>query len=221
MRRMTELSEPALVWIGKAMLDGRIAVPPGAVAAVVFASSPALADDVRDEEIVNGLYEGRIATIYVPLFTQEEQQFDARTSQLRFDSDFLGQRFIEIAQWTARSRRTNSVPIGYMGSSGAAAGAIVAAAQRPDLVSAVVSIDGRTDLAIDSLRSVKAPTLLIVKDMPVLRMNREALTRIRGERRLEIVHGVDCQAIDCVAQKAIHWMEDKLALVAAEEFGMV
>ncbi len=221
MRAISELSEPALVWIGKVMLDGRVAIPQGAVAAVVFASVPSLQDQTRDAEIVSGLYDAKIATVYVPLLTDEEQQFDERTTHLRLDADFLAQRFLEVAQWTSRNRATSSMPLGYIATSGAAAGAIVAAAARPDLVSAIVSIDGRTDLAVESLRSIKVPTLLVVKDMPVLRMNREALSRLRGDRRLEIVHGVDCHAVDCVAQKAVHWMEDKLALVFADAFGMV
>lgn len=221
MRPMTELSEPALVWLGKAMLEGRVAIPPRAAAAVIFASMPSLTDPIRDEMIVSGLYDLKIATVYVPLLTDDEQQFDARTTHFRFDADFLAQRFIDVAQWTTRNRATASLPLGYIGTSGAAAGAIVAAAMRPDLVTAVVSIDGRTDLAVESFRSLRAPTLLIVKDMPVLRMNREALTRLKADRRLEIVHGVDCDAIECVAQKAIHWMEDKLAMVPADAYGMV
>ncbi|HEX2835727.1 MAG TPA: alpha/beta hydrolase [Thermoanaerobaculia bacterium] len=221
MRPLTELSEPALVWLGNVMLEGRVAVPRRAVAAVVFASAPSLPDALRDEEIVSGLFDAKIATVYVPLLTDEEQQFDARTANFRFDVDFLAQRFIEIAQWTTRNRSTASMPVGYIASSGAAAAAIVAAATRPDLVSAVAAIDGRTDLAVESLRDLKAPTLLVVKDMPVLRMNREALTRIRAERRLEIVHGIDGHAVDCVAHKAVHWMEDRLATVAADAYGIV
>ena len=215
MRGFAELSEPALIWTGKVMLEGRVAIPQEAVAAAVFASAPALADEVRDAEIVAGLFDRRIATVYVPLLTEDEVQFDSRTTHFRYDADFLSQRFIDVAQWTSRSRGLTSLPLGYIASSGGAAGALVAAALRPDLVSAVVSIDGRTDLASDQLRVLKTPTLLIVHDMPVLRMNREALTKIRGERRIEIIHGADCDAVECVVQKTLHWMEDKLALVPA------
>lgn len=221
MKGFSELSEPALVWTGKVMLEGRLAVPSNAAALVVFASMPALADEQRDEQIVAGLYDKRIATLYIPLLTEDELQFDSRTTHFRFDAEFLAQRFIDIAQWSGRNRATQGLAIGYMGSSGAAAGAVVASVARPDLVTAVVSIDGRTDLAVDHLRSLRTPTLLVVKDMPVLRMNREALTKIRGERRIEIIHGADCQAVECVVQKAVHWMEDKLATVAADAYGMV
>jgi len=221
MKGFSEQSEPALVWTGKVMLEGRIAVPAQPHGTVLFASVPALADEVRDAHIIKALYDAGISTVHVPLLTDDEMQFDSRTGHFRYDADFLAQRFIDVAQWVTRNNRTNGVPIGYLGSSGGAAGAIVAAAMRPDLVAAVVSIDGRTDLAIDYLRQVKAPTLLVVKDMPVLRMNREALAKIRGERRIEIIHGVDCEALDCVVQKSSHWMSEKLALVAADAVGMV
>lgn len=221
MKRFSEQTEPALVWTGKVMLEGRIAVPAQPHGTVLFASAPALADEVRDANIIKGLHEAGIATVHVPLLTSEEMQFDSRTGHFRYDAEFLAQRFVDVAQWVRRDTRANAVPIGYLGSSGGAAGAIVAAAMRPDLAAAVVSIDGRTDLAIDYLRQVTAPTLLVVKDMPVLRMNREALSKIRGERRIEIIHGVDCEAVDCVVQKTTHWLSEKLAVVAADAVGMV
>lgn len=221
MKGFSEQSEPALVWTGKVMLEGRVAVPSQSQGAVLFASAPALADEVRDAQIIRELYAADIATLYVPLLTDDELQFDARTGHFRYDAEFLAQRFIDVVHWVTRNRRISGVPIGYIGSSGGAAGAIVAASMRPDLVAAVVAIDGRTDLAIDQLRKVTAPTLLVVKDMPVLRMNREALAKIRGERRIEIVHGVDCQAIECVAKKSAHWMQEKLVMVAVDAAGMV
>lgn len=206
-----ELSEPALVWTGKVMLEGRLAIPHEPVAVVILASVPALADETRDLHIIRGLHDLRVATVYVPLLTEDEIQFDSRTTHFRYDAEFLGQRFVDIAQWVRRSRGLHDVPVGYIGSSCSAAGAIVAAAVRPDLAGAIVAIDGRTDLAVEHLRNLRAPALLIVKDMPVLRMNREALGKIRGEKRIEIVHG----NAESVVEKAVHWIEDKLAVVAA------
>jgi putative phosphoribosyl transferase len=213
MKGFSEISEPSLVWTGKVMLEGRIAVPRDPVAAVVFASAPSLADDARDEQLALELFALRIAVLYVPLLTDDEFQFDSRTTHFRFDADFLGQRFIEVAQWLSRNRTTAGLPLAFVATSGGAAGAMVAAALRRDVVSAVVSIDGRTDLASEYLRFLRTPTLLLVRDMPVLRMNREALTRIRGDRRIEIVHGTDAASLDAVVQKSVHWIEEKLALL--------
>jgi putative phosphoribosyl transferase len=211
-----ERSEPALVWTGKVMLEGHLAIPQKAAAVVIFASAPSLPDDGRDEQIVASLYDAGVATLYVPLLTEDEAQFDSRTAHFRYDADFLAQRFLDLAQWVNRNRETLGLPIAFAGSSGAAAGAIVAAAQRPDLVSAVVSIDGRTDLAVDYLARLRSPVLLVVKDMPVLRMNREALAKIRAERRIEIVHGAECEAVDCVVQKSVYWLEDKFGVLTRE-----
>ena len=213
-----ELAEPALVWTGKVMLEGRFLLPSRPLAAVVLASMPALEDDLRDVQIAAELHRIGVATLYVPLLTEDEIQFDSRTTHFRYDADFLAQRFIDIAQWVQRNDATKDLAIGLAGSSGGAAGALVAAAQRPDLVQAVVSIDGRTDLAVDDLREVRTPVLLVVKDMPVLRMNREAVTKLRGERRIEIVHEA---GIEAVVQKTVHWFADKLAMVPADAYGLV
>jgi len=215
---MRDLSEPALVWTGKVMLDARVVMPRHAVAVVILASVPSLPDDDRDVRIAAELHGHGIATLYVPLLTEDELQFDSRTTHFRYDADFLAGRFIDVAQWLAKNRATNGLPVGYAGSSGGAGGALIAAAQRPDLVSAVVSIDGRTDLAADQLRNIKAPALLVVKDMPVLRMNREAVTKIRGDRRIEIIHEGGTEA---VVQKTVHWFAAKLALVPADAYGLV
>ena len=209
------VSEPALIWTGKAMLEGRLAIPHECVAVAVFASAPSHPDGDRDEQLMAALFANGVATVYAPLLTDDEIQFDARTAHFRHDTELLAQRFLDITQWVRRSRDLSTLPVAYIGTSGAAAGAIAAAAMRPDLVAAVISIDGRTDLAIEHLRSLRTPTILIVKDMPVLRMNREALTKIRGERRIEIVHGLDEAAVEAVVEKAVQWMEHAAALVPA------
>ena len=162
-------------------------------AVVIFASAPAHADDGRDDRIIAELDRLGILPIYETLI---------EAGQPPHDVDLLARRFIALAEQCGPAR------IGYTASGIGAAGALVAAAMRPDLVEAVVAIDARTDLAVDALKSLRTPTLLVVKDMPVLRMNREALTQIRGERRIEIVHG----DIDAVVQKSVHWLEEKLLL---------
>jgi len=65
----------------------------------------------------------------------------------------------------------------------------VAAAERQDIIGAVVSRGGRPDLAGPALSKVRAPTLLIVggHDYPVIEMNRTALRQLRAEKELVIV----------------------------------
>ncbi len=189
-----------------------LTLPLRPVAAVVFATAPALPVEGRDEAIAKELYALGVATIRVPLLTLDEMM-----TPLRSDADILADRFILLTQWIRTKREIGAIPIALAASSSAAAGAIVAAAQQPQLATAVVSIDGRTDLAVDALRELRTPTLLLVRDMPVLRMNREALAMMRCERRLEIVH----DGSDMLVQKCVHWLADKFALVPADAYGMV
>src|SRR5205814_2110888 len=81
--------------------------------------------------------------------------------------------------------------IGLFGASTGAGAALVAAAQRSDLVRAVVSRGGRPDLAGSALPMVRCPTLLIVggDDEPVIEMNRDAMAKMSAPVKLVIVPG--------------------------------
>jgi pimeloyl-ACP methyl ester carboxylesterase len=75
-----------------------------------------------------------------------------------------------------------------------------------------VSRGGRPDLAGDALDRVAAPTLLIVggQDEVVLQLNRQALVRLRGEKRLVVVPNAthlfeERGALNQVAQLATDW----------------
>jgi putative phosphoribosyl transferase len=107
---------------------------------------------------------------------------------------------------------TQTLRIGYFGASTGAGAALVAAAERPDEVGAVVSRGGRPDLAGEDLSRVEAPTLLIVggSDVPVIGMNEEALGRMHVEKQLEIVAGAthlfeEVGALKEVARLASSW----------------
>ena len=67
----------------------------------------------------------------------------------------------------------------------------MAAADRPELVAALVSRGGRPDLAGEALARVVAPTMLIVgsADHTVIELNRKAMRRMRAEVEVQIVAG--------------------------------
>ena len=117
---------------------------------------------------------------------------DEWTGQLRFDIPFLAVRLIDATHWVLQRPDMKRMRLGYFGASTGAGAALVAAAQLPDVVAAVVSRGGRPDLAKGALGSVRAPTLLIVggDDEPVISMNRQALEELRcKEKKLVIVPG--------------------------------
>ena|SRR5438034_319311 len=86
---------------------------------------------------------------------------------------------------------TKKLTVGLFGASTGAAAALLAAAEGPDVVSAIVS-GGRSDLAGKYvLRKVHAPILLLVggNDEEVLKLNEYTLKDIKAERKKLIIPG--------------------------------
>jgi dienelactone hydrolase len=151
------------------------------------------------------------------LLTEPEQRLDNHTRELRFDIAFLAKRLVEVIDWVGRDVALHSLRIGLFGASTGAAAALVAAAQRPEVVQAVVSRGGRTDLAGPELSQVRAPTLQIVgaQDPVVLELNDQSRHALRCEQRLEIVAGAthlfeEPGALEEVARLAGDWFEKHL-----------
>jgi dienelactone hydrolase len=93
--------------------------------------------------------------------------------------------------WLEREPHVSGLPLGLFGASTGAAAALIAAAERPERVRAVVSRGGRPDLADEALPRVAAPTLLVVgsHDHAVLELNHAAAQRMRCPHRIEVVPG--------------------------------
>jgi len=175
----------------------------------------------RNRYVARALNEAKLATLLIDLLTVDEEVVDMRTAQFRFDIELLAERLVDATNWVAQFPDTMHLQIGYFGASTGAAGALVAAAVRSDLVGAVVSRGGRPDLAGAALPHVRAPTLLIVggNDGQVIELNRTALAQLRCEKRLVIVPGAshlfeEPGALDEVARLARDWFERHLIPVA-------
>jgi alpha-beta hydrolase superfamily lysophospholipase len=152
--------------------------------------------------------------------TQDEEAVDRVTAQHRFDIALLARRLVAAVDWLRHSAAPE-LPLGLFGASTGAAAALVAAAERPDDVRAVVSRGGRPDLAGAALARVRAPTLLIVgsRDPQVLELNRLALQALAApEKQLMIVAGAthlfeEPGALDEVARLAADWFSRYLGSV--------
>ena len=198
---------------GTVTLDGDLRVPAGASGVVLFAhGSGSSRHSPRNQRVASVLRASGLGTLLMDLLTREEEAAEARTGHLRFDIGLLADRLVAATDWLSDQEATAGKPVGYFGASTGAGAALVAAARRPQLVHAIVSRGGRPDLANNALPRVAAPTLLIVggEDHPVIRMNEEALARIRAEKRLEIVPGAshlfeEPGALDAVSGLAAKW----------------
>jgi putative phosphoribosyl transferase len=174
------------------LLDGDLAVPPGAGGLVIFAhGSGSSRRSSRNRYVAAELQEGGLATLLFDLLSREEEELDNRTAHLRFDIGMLARRLAAVSRAMADGSETAGLPTGLFGASTGGGAALVAAAESPSLIRAVVSRGGRPDLAGDALPHVVAPTLLIVGslDTPVIAMNRSAYAQMRCEREITIVDG--------------------------------
>lgn len=194
-------------------LAGDLSIPADARGIVVFAhGSGSSRHSPRNRFVADTLRSAGLATLLMDLLTEAEEAEDVRTLALRFDIGLLARRLIGATDWLARQPDTSALPVGYFGASTGAGAALVAAAERPDAVAAIVSRGGRPDLAGQSLASVRAPTLLIVggADEPVIEMNRDAMRQMSGLTHLEIVPGAthlfeEPGALEQVATLARAW----------------
>jgi putative phosphoribosyl transferase len=198
---------------GGVVLDGGFAVPDGARGVVLFAhGSGSSRHSPRNRFVAEALREGALATLLLDLLSPEEEAADARTRQLRFDIALLSGRLVGAIDWLAHQAGARGLPVGLFGASTGGGAALVAAAERPDAVGAVVSRGGRPDLAGDALPMVRAPSLLIVggDDEAVLGLNRRAMARMSAPVTLEIVPGAthlfeEPGALEQVARLARDW----------------
>jgi dienelactone hydrolase len=200
---------------GRVRLEGNLVVPPESQGIVLFAhGSGSSRWSPRNRHVAAVLQGARLATLLMDLLTSEEEAEDARSGELRFDIGFLARRLVAATDWLAEQAETGSLRLGYFGASTGAAAALVAAAERPESVAAIVSRGGRPDLAGPALPRVKAATLLIVggNDIPVIGMNREALAQLTAPAKLEIVPGAthlfeEPGTLDRVAELARDWFQ--------------
>ena len=217
---MESKSEERLVRVatGSVTLEGNLSMPEKARGIVLFAhGSGSSRHSPRNRYVARLLNEAHLATLLVDLLTLEEEAIDARTARLRFDIRLLADRLVGVTDWLTQQPLTQQFRIGYFGASTGAAAALVAAAERPDAVGAIVSRGGRPDLAGPALPYVRAPTLLIVggNDVQVIELNRAALAQLRCEKQLVIVPGAthlfeEPGALDEVARLAREWFERHL-----------
>jgi putative phosphoribosyl transferase len=205
----TELKIPA----GSVSLDGALTVPDPMSSVVLFAhGSGSSRHSPRNQFVARVLNQAGLATLLFDLLTPEEEAEDMDTARYRFNIDLLAERLVYATGWILEQKQTSHLPIGYFGASTGGGAALVAAAQRPREVSAVVSRGGRPDLAGDLLSRVQAPTLLIVggRDEVVIELNQQAQREMRCEVKLEIVPGAthlfeEPGTLDRVAKLASNW----------------
>ena len=206
---MSEVQIPA----GSATLDGNLTTVDQTEAFVLFAhGSGSSRHSPRNQFVARTLNEAGLATLLFDLLTPEEESVDLYTREHRFDISLLAERLVYATRWAKQQKQTQDLRVGYFGSSTGGGAALVAAAELPEEVGAVVSRGGRPDLAGQALPKVKAPTLLIVggEDHVVIELNEQARAQMKCECKIEIVPGAthlfeEPGTLEQVAKLASNW----------------
>jgi len=196
-------------------LKGILAVPPDAKGVVVFAHGSGSGRlSPRNQLVARSLQEAGLATLLMDLLDEEEAEDQDKV----FDIELLAGRLRSTADWLSQEDQTNILRLGYFGASTGAGAALLAAAEQPGVVEAVVSRGGRPDLAWEHLPSVQAPTLLIVggNDGVVVQLNEEALRLLQCPKELVVIPGAthlfpERGALEQVARLAGDWFVRYLA----------
>jgi putative phosphoribosyl transferase len=215
-----------IVPLGRIKIPADVSLPDRAKGLVLFAhGSGSSRHSPRNRHVANVLNRSALGTVLIDLLTGEEEAVDVHTAEMRFDIPLLGRRVAAITDWIGQQPGLRKLNLGYFGASTGAAAALVAAAERPDVVRAVVSRGGRPDLAGPWLKRVHAPTLFIVgeKDRQVLDWNDSAIKQLPHEtqRKLEIVVGSghlfeEPGALEQAAALARDWFREYLGFVGLD-----
>ncbi len=195
-------------------LSGTMAAPALSRAAVIFAlASGSGRYSPRNRYTAEAFNRYGLTTLLVDLLTAEEEVMRAKA----FDIELLSGRLSSATRWLRDRLESPSIPIGYFGSTTGAAAALLAAVGAEAAIGAVVSMDGRPDLASDRLGLVRAPTLLIAEalDESSLSSSSAASSQLRCEHLLEILPetsrlGREPDALDTAAELAAKWFVDHL-----------
>src|SRR5437867_1503415 len=204
---------------GREVLFGNLNILENATTLVLFAhGSGSSRHSPRNQFVARTLNNAGLATLLFDLLTQEEEAMDMRTREHRFNIGLLAERLVHATRWAKQQKQTRDLRVGYFGSSTGGGAALVAAAELPQDVGAVVSRGGRPDLAGDALPKVQAPTLLIVggNDDIVIELSEMARDQMRCEVKLEILPGAthlfeEPGALEKVANLASDWFNAHLA----------
>ena len=213
MRTAAAIGESIAIPVGQGQIEADLRVPERAIGLVMFVhGSGSSRFSTRNRAVAESLEANGFGTMLLDLLTRDEETIDMHTSEYRFDIDRLARRVVLATDWAQDRKDLQSLPIGYFGASTGAAAALAAAAERPQIVRAIVSRGGRPDLAEGWLQKVLAPTLLIVgaDDEPVIGMNRDAIRQMATTVELTIVPGAthlfeEPGALEQVMQLSTAW----------------
>ncbi|MEA5594044.1 dienelactone hydrolase family protein [Rivularia sp. UHCC 0363] len=201
--------------IGSVNLQAELIIPSDANSIIVFIHGHGVGRySTRNRYLAHVMRQtAGVGTVSIDLLTPEEEAIGLIGKHCSSNVQFLAKRLVGVTDWLLNNDSTSHLKVGYFGDCTGGGAALLAAAQRPMSVGAIVSRSGETCLTSNVLAYVQAPTLLIVgeNDLPLIAMNQDAFKHIQASKKqLEIIPGASQQfsepgALDEVARLASSW----------------
>lgn len=176
--------------VGTSHIKGDLKIVPNSKSLVIFAhGSGSSRLSKRNQFVAEILNQADISTFLFDLLTPQEDAIDQHTREFRFDIPLLAERLVLVTHWLQKNQNITSTKLGYFGASTGAAAALIAAAQLPGYISAIVSRGGRPDFAGTFLSLVQSPTLLIVGELDheVITLNETAYKKLHCIKEISII----------------------------------
>jgi dienelactone hydrolase len=218
----TDSARAVQIPTGSVSLDADLVVPAGAAGLVLCVGTSENGRSRPAEQLLAEQLRRRgVGTLLFDLLTPDETLTDSGHRHSCYNIGLLTQRLVCAAHWLADEDEARHLPLGFLGTGTAAAAALVAAADLGKSIAAVVSCQGRPDLAGNALRRVKSPTLLIAaeRDEVAIRLNREACDMLACDKELCVLpsNASSPDAPDA-AQVAADWFRRHFQFVSRSRF---
>lgn len=199
-------------------LKGDLVIPPQAESLVLLVHSTSRGRySPISQYIAAVLHQSGLATFAIDLLTLHEEASDWHSKYLLFNANLLAERLGGATDWLASCPATQGLSIGYFGMGIEAGAMLLAAAEKPSRVGAIVCLGGRLDLATAVLSQIQMPTLLMVgeEDYRAQHINQDALAQIQAEKQLEMIAGAthlseNPKALKKAADSAAQWFNQHL-----------
>lgn len=196
------------------ILKGRFRILNAAKGLVIFShGSGSSRMSTRNNYVADLLRNAGFSSLLFDLLTEEEDVIYRN----RFEIALLTERLVQVTKWLSEKPGLRELPFGFYGSSTGAASAIKATVELGEKIRTVVSRGGRPDLALEDLKKINCPTLLIVggNDHDVIELNEMAYSKLKGVKQLEIIPGAthlfsEPGKLEEVAKITINWFNNYL-----------
>jgi dienelactone hydrolase len=214
-----DVGRPVQLLTALTSLEGYLSVPPEAKGIVLLAHGNGSGQyHSHNCFVADTLHQGGLATLLIDLLASREAVTGDRNGYRQdFNVNLAAERLIIATDWLRQQQETEHLRIGYFGAGAGTAAALVAASKRPETVSAIVSHDGRPDLAEEALAEVRIPILLIVgaQDFQVIGLNERALAQLWTRKKMEILPGAghipeETGSLTEMARLALRWFWEHL-----------